>query len=103
MASFTAGTGAVFELRVDDAASTVGRARATLRSAEAGSNGVQAAITGIFRNLSPGPHTASMWVRTSAGGSAANARLDTGCWSSDVLIVREFTPLGMAYLPSVSR
>ena len=49
--SFSAGTGALFELRVDDQPSTTGRARANMRTAEAGGGGVQASITGFFSGL----------------------------------------------------
>ncbi|HMQ32469.1 MAG TPA: hypothetical protein PKD53_17185 [Chloroflexaceae bacterium] len=100
--SFASGTGAVFELRVDDAASTVGRARANLRAAQAGGGGVQTSITGLFTGLPAGEHTASMWVRTSAGGAGTQAMVDPGCWSTDVLIVKEHTPLGFTHLPAVS-
>lgn len=99
--SFTSGTGAVFELRVDDATSTVGRARANLRVAQAGGGGVQTSITGFFTGLAAGNHTASMWVRTSSGGSANQAMVDPGCWSTDVLIVKEHTPFGATFLPAV--
>jgi hypothetical protein len=99
--SFTSGTGAVFELRVDDAPSTVGRARANLRAAEAGGGGLQTSITGIFSGLSSGEHTASLWVRTSVAGSASQALVDPGCWSTDVLIVKEYTPFGQTFMPLV--
>jgi hypothetical protein len=101
VSSFTSGSGAIFELRVDNAASTVGRARANLRSAQAGGGGVQTSITGLFTGLAAGTHTASMWVRTSTGGAANQAMLDPGCWSTDVLIVKEYVPFGFTYLPMV--
>lgn len=99
--SFASGTGAVFELRVDDTASTTGRARANLRTAEAGGGGRQVSITGFFTGLAAGEHTASMWVRTSTGGAGTQAMVDPGCWATDVLIVDEHLPLGFTYLPSV--
>jgi len=99
--SFTSGTGAVFELRVDDAVSPLGRARANLRAAEAGGGGVHVTITGSFTGLSAGEHTASMWVRTSSTGAANQAMVDPGCWSTDVLIVQEHLPFGFTFLPSV--
>jgi hypothetical protein len=98
--SFASGTGAVFELRVNDAPSTVGRARANLRAAEAGAGGRPTSFTGVFTGLPAGEHTASIWVRTSPGGSASQAMVDPGCWSTDVLIVKEYTPFGFTYLPS---
>lgn len=102
VSSFASGTGAVFELRVDDDPSTVGRARASLRTVQAGGGGVQTSITGLFTGLPAGEHTASMWVRTSAGGAGTQAMVDPGCWSTDVLIVKEHTPLGFTHLPAVS-
>lgn len=101
--SFSSGTGAVFELRVDDLPSNVGRARANLRTTEAAGGGRQTSITGIFTGLSAGSHTASMWVRTSTGGAGTQAMVDPGCWSTDVLIEREFTPFGAVFLPSIIR
>ena len=98
--SFANSTGAVFELRVDDLPSGVGRARANLRTAEAGGGGRPVSITGFFTGLPAGEHTASMWVRTFYG-SANIAMVDPGCWSTDVLIVKEYTPFGFTYLPSL--
>lgn len=99
--SFSSGTGAVFELRVDDTPSTAGRARANLRAAEAGGGGIQASITGFFSGMAAGDHTASMWVRTSTGGAGTQAMVDPGCWSTDVLIVEEHLPFGFTYLPTL--
>jgi hypothetical protein len=82
------GEGAEFELRVDDAATTNGRARANIRSAEAGFDGVPVSITGIFTGLSSGSHTVSIWVRTSTG-TGSDAAVDPGCWSTDHIIIKE--------------
>jgi hypothetical protein len=82
------GEGAKFELRVDDAATTNGRARANIRSAEAGFDGVPVSITGIFTGLSSGSHTVSIWVRTSTG-TGSDAAVDPGCWSTDHIIIKE--------------
>lgn len=60
MGVITSGSGAVFELRVDDVATGMSRARANLREAEAGGGGRQASITGYFSGLAAGEHTASM-------------------------------------------
>lgn len=98
--SFANSTGAVFELRVDDLPSGEGRARAIVKTAEAGNDGLPVSFTGLFTGLPAGEHTASMWVRTFYG-SASSAMVDPGCWSADVLIVKEYTPFGFAYLPSV--
>jgi hypothetical protein len=97
--SFASGTGAVFELRVDNTPSSVGRARSNLRAAEAGGGGIQTSITGVFNGLEAGEHTASIWVRTSPGGAANQAVIDPGCWSTDVLIVNEYTPFGLTHMP----
>ena len=61
-------TGARFELRVDDAATTNGRARASLRKAEVGGGGIPTSITGIFTGLGAGVHTVSMWIEGGFGG-----------------------------------
>ena len=80
--------GAIFELRVDDIASSVGRARAVVKSGEAGSDGVMSTLTGLFPGLSVGTHTVSLWARTSSG-TATGAMWDPGCWSADVVIAKE--------------
>jgi hypothetical protein len=97
-----AGTGAVFELRIDDAASAVGRARANMRRAEVlDGQYPNISVTGIFRDLSAGDHTVSIWVRTSAGGNGTGARVDPGCWSTDHIVIKEYTPFGLVLLPAV--
>jgi hypothetical protein len=83
------GTGAVFELRVDDAATTNGRARASLRSSEAGGGGIQASMTGIFTGLGAGSHTVSVWVAGAFNGGTS-AYVDPGCWGSDHVVIKEF-------------
>jgi hypothetical protein len=82
------GTGAHFELRVDNAATTNGRARANLRSSQAGGIGEYVSITGLFSGLRNGTHTVSMWI-SGAGGGGTNGGVDPGCWSDDHIIVRE--------------
>jgi hypothetical protein len=94
-------SGAVFELRVDDTATTHGRARANIRKAEAGGGGVPASIMGIFTGLSTGAHTISMWVKGAYGGGT-NAGVNTGCWASDHLVIKEYRSFGLTYLPSIS-
>jgi hypothetical protein len=86
--SISGGTGASFELRVNNAATTNGRARAVLKSAEVGSGGVSASMTGIFSGLAVGTHTVSMWTKTSSG-TGTSAMYDPGCWSSDHIVVKE--------------
>lgn len=101
VSSFTSGTGAVFEVRVDDTATTNGRARASLRAAEAGGGGIQASITGIFTGLSQGTHTVSVWVNGAHGGGTG-AYVDPGCWSTDHVVVKEYRSFGAAFLPTVA-
>lgn len=82
-------TGAVFELRVDDVATTNGRARANIKASEVGgSNGVPATIMGIFTGYGAGNHTISIWVQTSYG-TGTYGGVDPGCWSTDTVIVKE--------------
>jgi hypothetical protein len=86
-ASTMSGTGAHFELRVDNVATTNGRARAILRASEAGV-GSLASITGVFTGLSVGTHTISMWV-LGAGNGGTVAMTDPGNFADDHIIVRE--------------
>jgi hypothetical protein len=95
--TLTGTTGTVFELRVDDQPSPVGRARAHINTV--GISGEHVSFTGIFPNLTAGEHTVSIWVRTSTGNSGTGGRVDPGCWSSDVVIVREYTAFGSVFLP----
>ncbi|MEN8230770.1 MAG: collagen-like protein [Bacteroidota bacterium] len=83
------GSGARFELRIDDVPSSVGRARASLKASEGGNDGITVSITGIFTGLTAGTHTVSMWV-AGTSGTTTNLMTDPGCWSSDVVIVREY-------------
>ena len=83
--------GAIFELRVDGAATSNGRARASFRSSETGNGaGVQTSVTGIFTGLTASAHTVSMWVQAvGAGASGTGAQLDPGCFSTDHIVVKE--------------
>ena len=83
--------GAIFELRVDGAATSNGRARASFRYSETGNGaGVQTSITGIFTGLAASAHTVSMWVQAvGAGASGTGAQLDPGCLSTDHVVVKE--------------
>jgi hypothetical protein len=82
------GTGVHYELRVDNAATTIGRARAVVRSGEVGSTGIALSIKGIFPGFGTGTHTMSLWAWI-ASGTATTVGIDPGCWSNDVMIVRE--------------
>jgi hypothetical protein len=81
-------TGARFEIRIDNLATTTGRARANIKSSEAGEPGIPVSITGIFTGFSTGTHTVSIWVAASYG-SGTNGMVDPGCWSTDHVVVRE--------------
>ncbi|MBI3957857.1 MAG: hypothetical protein HY328_03530, partial [Chloroflexi bacterium] len=83
------GTGARFELRVDDAAPTVGRGRVSFKASEVGSDGMWVTMTGFWAGLAAGNHTVSVWVAASSG-TGNGAMLDPGCWSSDVVITKEY-------------
>jgi hypothetical protein len=95
-------TGVIFELRVDDQASTHGPARAIVKQTEVGNWGVPVSFTGIFTDLSRGTHTVSMWARGSHDGGTG-AYVDPGCWSTDKFLVKEYTPFGSAFLPAISK
>lgn len=85
------GTGVVYELRVDDAPTAIGAARALVPSSQQG-NPVAAPFLGHFEGISAGEHMVSIWVHSYAG-TAANVMTDPGCWNSqDVnqLFVTEF-------------
>jgi hypothetical protein len=86
-ANTISGTGAHFELRLDDKATANGRARANIRASEAGGYGIPVSITGVFTGFVTGLHTISMWVKGSTSGTTA--MVDPGCWADDCIIVRE--------------
>jgi hypothetical protein len=85
---FASETGVIFELRVDDTATTNGRARTRLRPAEVGGDGVPAGMTGIFTGLDTGTHTVSIWARAASYGGTY-AAVDPGCWQTDHAVVKE--------------
>jgi hypothetical protein len=87
-ANTISGTGAHFELRVDDNPVSVGRARVNMRTSDAGGSGIPVAFTGIFTGLSAGSHTVSMWVKGVSSGTTA--MVDPGCWTDDHIIIKEF-------------
>ena len=81
-------TGAEFELRVDDVASTNGRARADVKPGEAGSDGVTVSMMGIFSSFGAGAHNVSMWVRGWYGGGTYGG-VNPNCYTADHLVVKE--------------
>ena len=82
------GTGAVLELRIDNAPTTLVYARNPIKAAEAGVDGIQATIQGVFPGLGAGSHSLSMWV-VGANGPGSQAYVDPGCWSSSSVVVQE--------------
>jgi hypothetical protein len=84
------GSGAIFELRVDNTATTYGRAKTVIKYTEVGNIGIGIPITfsGVFPHLSAGYHTFSMWVYTT-NGTGTNAYYEPGCFHTDNLIIQE--------------
>jgi len=102
VSDFQAGSaGAFFELRVDNTATTNGIARAHVEVAEVAQN-IPVSITAIFTNLSVGEHTASMWVRGVLNGGW-NAYVNQAGWDSNHLVIKEYTPFGISFLPVVHK
>jgi hypothetical protein len=81
-------SGAIFEIRIDDAASTLGRVKASIKSTQTGSTGLLVSVTGFFSNLGTGSHTISMWVRATAS-TGTGAIVNDGNWETDHLVVKE--------------
>ncbi|WP_374687535.1 hypothetical protein [Promineifilum sp.] len=101
-ASFTNGTGLRYELRVDDAPTTLGRIRAILKSAEVGGGvGRNATMGGFYEGLAAGTHTVSIWAQTANGTDSDTVMFDAGCWSSDVVTIKEYLPFGTIALPAI--
>ncbi len=86
--STSTGSGAQFELRIDDTASSIGRSRTPITTSDVG-NIVHISISGIFTNLGAGSHTVSMWARV-LSGTGTNAGVAPGCYNTDHVIVKEF-------------
>lgn len=81
------GVGVVYELRVDDAATTLGFARALLRQFEQGPEGVNASITGLFPWLYEGSHTVSLWAATTdSTASFVGLAGDTLCQTNHFVV-----------------
>lgn len=88
-ATFGTATGVVFEVRVDNTATTIGNATALLRS---GLSNLPVSITGVFTTLGSGTHTVSLWARA-VNGTATNAYWDPGCFNSfgtNNVLVKEY-------------
>jgi hypothetical protein len=83
--TLTGANGIYYELRVDDIATSNGKAEAVLNTTGVYSN---VAMTGLFTGLSAGTHTISLWAKTNAG-TATNVMYDSGCWGSSNVMVKE--------------
>ncbi|MCP4902389.1 MAG: hypothetical protein GY906_35935 [bacterium] len=91
ISTLASGTGALFELRLDDAGPSLGYARPSVRQTEIGlSPAVPDSATGVFTNIAAGNHQLSIWVRGAGGGSGTGAMIDPGCWSTDNVVVEQF-------------
>jgi hypothetical protein len=98
------GNGVLFEMRVDDTDSGVGRIRALLRSDEVtNAGGVTASMGGVFEGLPAGTHMVSMWAMATNSGTATGVQMDPGCFSSDHVLVKEHLPFGAVAIPAVLR
>jgi hypothetical protein len=83
------GGGAIYELRIDDQATTLGNATAFIK---AGGNSFPITIGGIYAGLSNAPHTVSLWVKA-VSGTAKNAGWDKDCLNpmgTNNVLVEEF-------------
>lgn len=81
-------TGVIYELRVNDEASSNGFATVALKDVGVSQS---VSLTGLFTGLTSGSHTVSLWVKTTSN-TATNAFYDPGCWNSvtNNVIVKEF-------------
>ncbi len=96
-------TMAHFELRVNDSASLIGRARTAVTNIDDSPVLMPASFTGMFNGLKVGDHTASMWVRSTAGTTISSVTVNPNGLPVDVLIVKEYLPFGFSYLPMIAK
>lgn len=101
VSSFVTATGVIFELRVDDLSPLENSGMAMIRSNETGVY-IPSTFSGYWKDLTPGEHTVSLWVRTAQPGSA-NAVMNPGGWLSNDVIVKEYLPFGATALPMIVR
>lgn len=83
--SMASGSGATFQIRIDNTPPILGSAVATVLPTEVGGFGISSHISGIFTGLSAGPHTVSIWVRQYYG-TASNAYVNPGGWRAQWII-----------------
>ena len=98
------GVPAFREPKSRNAATTLGRIRAVLKAEEVGSGvGRNATMSGFYEGLAAGTHTVSVWARTANGNDSDSVMYDPGCWSSDVVNIKEYLPFGVVSLPAILR
>lgn len=85
----TGTTSVIYELRVDDKATTIGNATCVIKLA---ATRYPVSITGIFKNISAGSHTVSLWAKgIHAGGK--DAMYDAGCYNgsgTNNVLIKEY-------------
>ena len=100
--SFEAGNiQTIFEIRIDEVSSPLGLARASVGPNEANKR-IPTTITGIWIQLAPGLHTASMWVKGINGGGTGPQANYYG-WEVDHLLIKEYLPIGYTYMPIIRK
>jgi hypothetical protein len=82
-------SGADFELRLDNTASSVGRVRATVMPTDNNINGIQAGMAGFFTGYAAGSHTISLWVY-GYNGSITNIAVNPGYYSAAHVAIKEY-------------
>ncbi len=90
-------------LRVDDAPSAAGRIRAVIRTAEiVDGHPSSVSMGGFFEGLTTGTHTVSMWAHTGGSGTDSDGvTYESGCWTNDHILVKEYLPFGSIAVPAV--
>lgn len=92
-----------YQLRVDDQPAYQGTGQYHLNKKEQNTE-TPAAFSGYWQGLAAGKHTVSLWARTgSPTGSASGVTADYQNRPDNLVIVKEYLPLGTTYLPSVQR
>jgi hypothetical protein len=87
---------------VDDTPTAFGVARDCINPEGEINTDIHTSISGIFTDLSPGTHTASMWISGGFGGGES-AIVNPGGWDADHLVIKEYVPFGFVYLPITRR
>ena len=88
--TFTGVGGTIYQLRVDNTATTVGEAALMIRSDNSNLS-IPGVIHGVYKNLAVGTHTVSIWVKT-INGTGTFASIDNGCfnnYNTNTVIVKE--------------